>query len=267
MIVLENELIQEELNGSDSMNLLGIGLVSISGRRSNTIFKKGIGNGLLKTLVKFYKEQIIKKREGKIIDLLGSYTIYIHFFDIKTDIFTIFYVNEKDKLIRYDNLCSISNVLLKTYCKNSSDAEINNICENIIPKVPGISALFIISQAGHALFTQINKDKKFLNDNYIQIGGFLSAITAFSQEVIGKESGENLEAISFQNQQFILKFKESLIFAYLLEKNTNLIQVKRFMEFVAEDFYDLFHNQISNFNGDIEPFTSFKNVIDKYFII
>jgi hypothetical protein len=267
MIVLENDLIQEEINGSDSVNLLGIGLVSISGNRANTIYKKGMGNGLLKTLVKFYKDQILKKREGKIIDLLGSYTIYIHFFDIKPDIFTIFYVNEKDKLVRYDNLCSISNALLKSFCKNSSEAKINNICESVIPKVSGVTALFIISQAGHALFTRINKEKKFLIDNYIQIGGFLSAITAFSQEIIGKESGENLEAINFQNQQFILKVKDQLIFAYLLEINTNLDQIKRDMELVAEDFFDLYHEQINNFNGDIEPFTSFKNVIDKYFVI
>ena len=263
MIVLENDLIQEEINGSDSVNLLGIGLVSISGNRANTIYKKGMGNGLLKTLVKFYKDQILKKREGKIIDLLGSYTIYIHFFDI----FTIFYVNEKDKLIRYDNLCSLSNVLLKSFCKNSSEAKINNICESVIPKVSGVTALFIISQAGHALFTRINKEKKFLIDNYIQIGGFLSAITAFSQEVIGKESGENLEAINFQNQQFILKVKDQLIFAYLLENNTNPDQVKKDMELVAEEFFDLYHDQINNFNGDIEPFTSFKNVVDKYFVI
>lgn len=267
MIVLENDIIQEEINGSDSVNLLGIGLVSISGNRANTIYKKGIGNGLLKTLVKFYKDQIIKNREGKIIDLLGSYTIYIHFFDIKSDIFTIFYVNEKDKLIRYDNLCSISNLLLKSFCKNSSEAKINNICERVIPKVSGVSALFIISEAGHSLFTKVNKEKKFLMDNYIQIGGFISAITAFSQEVIGKESGENLEAINFQNQQFILKVKEQLIFAYLLENNMNLDHVNRFMELVAEEFFDLYHNQINNFNGDIEPFTSFKSIVDKYFII
>ena len=267
MIVLENNLLEEEIDGSNSMELLGVGLVSITGRRTNTIFKKGIGNGLINTLVKFYKEQIIKKREGKIIDLLGSYTIYVHFFDIKPEILTIFYVNEKEKLIRYDQLCSYSNKLVKSYCINSSDSEINAICENIIPKVSGISALFIISKAGHAFFTRINNQKKFLMENYIQIGGFLSAITAFSQEILGKESGENLEAITFENQQFILNIKDKVIFAFLIEKNTNLNHTKRFMELLAEEFVDSYHNQIKNFNGDIEPFASFKRVVDKYFII
>jgi len=267
MIVLENSLFEEEISGSESIELLGIGLVSISGRRANPIFKKGIGNGLLKTLVKFYKDKIIEKREGKIIDLLGSHTIYIHFFDIKPDILTIFYVNEKDKLIRYDLLCSISNQLVKTFCSNSSDVEINTICEKIIPKVSGISALFIISRAGHALFTQINSQKKFLIANYIQIGGFISAITSFSQEVIGKESGECLEAINFENHQFILINKNDLIFAYLLEKNTNLNQIKRFMDLLAEEFIDCYHDYLVEFNGDIEPFTLFKHVVDKYFII
>ena len=267
MIVLENNLIEEELNNSDSMDLLGIGLVLISGRRANTIFRKGFGSGLLTTLVKIYKDQIIKKREGKIIDLLGKHTIYIHFFDIKPDIFTIFYVNEKDKLIRYDQLCSISNKLAKTFYKNCSDREINNICDNIIPRVPGISALFIISRGGHAFYTQINHEKKYLLSNYIQIGGFLSAITAFSQEVIGKESGGNLEEINFQNQKFILNIKDNLIFAYLLEKSTNLNQTKRFMELLSEDFIDSYHQYFNDFNGDIEPFTTFKQVVDKYFII
>jgi len=267
MIVLENDLFEEEISGSDSMELLGIGLVSISGNRANTLFKKGIGTGLLKTLVKFYKEQITNKREGKIIDLLGSYTIYIHFFDIKPDIFTIFYVNEKDKLIRYDLLCSISNKFVKSFSSNSSYVDINNICENLLPRVSGISALFIISRGGHSLYTQINDQKKFLMTNYIQIGGFLSAITAFSQEVIGKDSGENLEEINFQNHKFILNIKENLIFAYLLEKNTNLNQIKRFMELLVEEFLNSYHEQLDDFNGDIEPFTSFKNVVDKYFVI
>jgi len=272
MIVLENEPLEEELVSieiecSKSVELLGIGLVSISGNIANTIYKKGIGTGLLKTLVKFYKEQIIKKREGKIIDLLGSHTIYIHFFDVKPDIFTIFYVNEKDKLIRYDRLCSISNRLVKTFSSNSSNVDINNICEKILPRVSGISALFIISRGGHSLYTQINDQKKFLMTNYIQIGGFLSAITAFSQEVIGKDSGENLEEINFQNHQFILNTKDNLIFAYLLEKNTNINQIKRFMELLAEEFIYSYHEQLEDFNGDIEPFTSFRHVVDKYFII
>ena len=267
MIVLENNLFEEEISGSESMDLHGIGIVSISGRRANTLFRKGFGNGLLTTLIKIYKDQIIKKREGKIIDLLGSHTIYIHFFDIKPDILTIFYVNEKDKLIRYDLLCSISNKLARTFHNNYSDAEINSICESIIPKVSGVSALFIISKAGHALFTRINCQKKYLNANYIQIGGFLSAITAFSQEVIGKESGEYIEEINFQNQKFILNIKDDLIFAYLLENETNLSQIKKFMELLAEEFINSYHDQLTDFNGDIEPFNSFKLVVDNYLSI
>ncbi|TFF87489.1 MAG: hypothetical protein EU549_04625 [Promethearchaeota archaeon] len=267
MIVLENKLVEKEISASESMELLGIGLVSISGRRANTIFKKGIGNGLLKTLVKFYKDKIIEKREGKIIDLLGSHTIYIHFFDVKPDILTIFYVNEKDKLIRYDLLCSISNKLVRTFCSNSSDTEINTLCENIIPKVSGISALFIISRAGHTLFTKISEQKKFLMSKYIQIGGFISAITAFSQELIGKESGGHLEEINFENQQFILIIKNEIIFAYLLEKNKKLNQINRFMDLLAEEFMDSYRNYLEDFNGDIEPFSSFKPIVDKYFVI
>ncbi len=267
MIVLENNLFQEELNDSDSIELLGIGLVSISGKRVNTIYKKGIGNGLLKSLVNFYKDQIIEKQEGKIIDLVGTHTIYIHFFDVKPDIFAIFYVNEKDKLIRYDKLCALSNKILKSFCSNNSVSEINKLCDNIIPKVSGISALFIISEAGHAFFTKINKKKKFLLDNYIQVGGFLSAIMAFSQEVIGKESGENLQAINFENQQFILIVKDKLIFAYLVEKDLNLIDIRRFMEIIAEEFVESYQDQINDFKGDLEPFAYFKNVVDKYFII
>lgn len=249
------------------LEMLGLGLVSITLKNYNIIIRKGIGIELLNKLIKLYKNQIIEKKEGKIIDLLGSFTLYIHFYEVEREIISIFYLNEKDKLIKYEDLCSLSNILLRCYCSNVSDLELNRICNKIIPCVKGISALFIIFSTGHSLFAKINKTKKFLADNYIQIGGFISAILAFSREVIGKESGESLQAINFENEKFYVHLKDDIIFAYLIDKKNESKNLKRYIQIIADEFINQFNDELKGFSGDVTPFSDFERVIDNYLII
>ena len=62
MLVLEN-VYQETLEQPNSMDLLGVGLVSMTDKRYNIVFSKGIKRSLIKLLVKFYRSEILEKKE------------------------------------------------------------------------------------------------------------------------------------------------------------------------------------------------------------
>lgn len=266
MIVVESS-IPEIIESYHPLEMLGLGLVSLTLRNHNVIFRKGIGTPLLNKLIKVYKKQIIEKKEGKIIELVGSFTVYIHFYELEREIVAIFYVNEKDKLIKYEELCSISNILLRCYCSNVSDLELNRICNKIIPSVKGISALFIVYSSGHALFAKVNKEKKFLAKNYIQVSGFISAILAFSKEVIGRESGESLQTINFENEKFFVHLRGDIIFAYLIEKKNEPKNLERFIHLIADEFIEKFDDNLKDFHGDVTPFSEFERIVDNYLLI
>jgi len=266
MLVLE-DLLPDVETKDHSLEMLGVSLVSIHGKTHNIIFRKGIGLPIVKTLIKLFKKKIIQKKEGKLIELLGNYTVYIHFFQVEREIVSIFYINEKDKLIEYNNLCLFSNKLLKKFCLNAPISEINCDCNSIVPALPGISALFIIGDAGHSYFNKINDNQTFLAEHYIQIGGFISAILSFSKEVICKQSGGNLRAINFENQEIYMMVKDEVIFAYLIDKKADSESLKRYIELLIEEFLDLHRERIKNFNGDLTPFNDFESIVNQYFII
>ncbi|NVM16480.1 MAG: hypothetical protein HWN80_02110 [Candidatus Lokiarchaeota archaeon] len=258
---------QESLELQKVIPVLGIGLVSMSQNRYNIVFIKGISRSLMKDLIHLYRSEILEKEEGKMIDLLGIFTVYIHFYTLGNEKISLFYINEKDKLLNYGDLCSLSRLLVKIYCSNVSHSKISQICNKAIPSVKGLSALFVISTTGHTLFTKIRNDKTQLLENYIQIGGFLSAILMFSNEVIGKNSGESLQAINFENQQFHIIVEEGIIFAYLVEQSKNSKTVERYMELLKEEFIELYYDCLKDFNGDLNQFHTFEPVVEKYFSI
>lgn len=266
MIELE-DISQKSLELPKAIQVLGIGLVTMTENRYNIVFSKGISRSLVKDLIHLYRSEIINKKEGKIIDLLGIFTVYIHFYTLENERISLFYINEKDKLVNYEELCSLSRLLVKTYSSNVSHSKISQICNNSIPSVKGLSALFVISTTGHTLFTKIRDDKTNLLENYVQIGGFISAILMFSNEVIGKNSGENLQAINFENQQFLINVEEGIIFAYLVEQSTKSETIERYMELLKEEFFELYYDCLTDFNGDLNQFHTFEPVVEKYFSI
>lgn len=266
MIVLE-DIYQKSLAAPKAIQVLGMGLVSMTKNRSNIVFNKGISHSLMKDLIKLYRPEILNKKEGKMIDLLGIFTVYVHFYTLGNERISIFYINEKDRLVNYEDLCSLSRLLVKTYCSNASISKISQICNKAIPSIKGLSALFVINTTGHTLFTKIRNDKTKLSENYIQIGGFLSAILMFSNEVIGKNSGESLQAINFENQKFLITVKEGIIFAYLVEQTNNSEIIERYMDLLKEEFFDLYSDSLKDFNGEVYQFHSFEPVVEKYFSI
>lgn len=265
MIVLEHPF-QDLETSTKNLDLLGLGLVSISQNKYNVILVKGINSSLLDKLVRNYREKIINKGEGKLIELIGCYTVYIHFFKIDIGIFSIFYINEKDKLIKYDDLCSLSSQIVNEYYSNCSNSNLNTICTKVVAKLVDVSALFIVSSAGHSLFSKINEENEFLKNNIIQIGGFISALSTFSSELIGRESGDHLKALRFQDRSFIINIKKEVIFACFTENN-DAKQIEKCIDLIAEEFFDRYEDRVRNFDGDITTFKEFECVIDKYLTI
>ncbi|MBY8981170.1 MAG: hypothetical protein KGD72_12330 [Candidatus Lokiarchaeota archaeon] len=265
MIVLEKGY-KELLDSPTAMDILGIGIVSITERNSNLIYNKGISRSLMNDLIKLYRSDILEKKEGKLIDLLGLFTVSIHFYSFDTESIAIFYFAEKDTHTDYDVMCSTSRTLAKMCCSNVPLSSINNTCNKIIPNFEGLSALFVVSTTGHTLFTKIRPDKASISENHIQIGGFLSAILMFSNEIIAKNSGDTLQAINFGGQQFIISVKEDIIFAYLVDNSAKSDNFKRYTDLIAEEFLDQFRDSVKNFNGDLMQFVGFKLVVDKYFL-
>ena len=264
MIVLEKTF-QELLDNPAAIDILGVGIVSITEKESNIIYNKGISRSLMNDLIKLYRPDILERKEGKLIDLLGIFTVSIHFYSFGEDCIAIFYIIEKDTLKNYDAMCLESRRLAQMYCSNAPLSAFNDTCSKIIPNFEGLSALFVISTTGHTLFTKIRDDKASILGNHIQIGGFLSAILMFANEVIGKNSGDTLQAISFENQQFIISVKEDIIFAYLVDIPTKSDNFERYMDLIAEEFLVQFRNRVKNFNGDLNQFHCFELVVDKYF--
>lgn len=265
MIVLEKGH-QEILDTPTAMDILGVGIVSITEKNSTLIYNKGISRSFINDLIKLYRPDILEKKEGKLIDLLGIFTVSIHFYSFDSVSIAIFYVAEKDTLTNYDVMCSTSRTLAQMCCSNAPLSSINDTCNKIIPNFRGLSALFVVSTTGHTLFTKIRADKTSILENHIQIGGFLSAILMFSNEIIAKKSGDTLQAINFGAQQFIIYVKEDIIFAYLVDNSPKSDNFKRYTDLIAEEFLDQFRESVKDFNGDLSQFHCFKLVVDKYFL-
>jgi hypothetical protein len=193
--------------------------------------------------------------------------VYLHFFTFGNRKVSIFYTSEKDKLVSDDALSSFSKMLVKSYCSKVSCSEISQICGKIIPVVDEVSAFLIVSKTGQTLFAKIRKDKTRLFENHIQIAGFLSAVLAFSDEVIGKKTGENLKAINFENHQFLITIQEETIFAYLLEQTRKSKITERYIELLTEEFIELYYDCLKDFDGEINQFRNFEAIVDNYFSI
>ena len=267
MIVLEHPF-QDLVKSTKSLELFGLGLVSMTQNKFNIILMKGINSSLLLKLIRNYKEEIIKKEEGKLIDLIGSYTVYIHFFKVDKGTLSIFYINEKDKNVNYDDLCSLSSQIFNEFCSNHSHSSLNAICTKVVARLPdaSVSAFFIVSSAGHSLFSKIKENYDFLKKNIIQIGGFISAVFTFSSEIIGRESVDHLSSINFENRQFLVNKVNDVIFACFTENNDSK-EIKKNIDLIAEEFFDRYEERVKNFDGDVSVFNEFESVIDKYFTI
>lgn len=272
MIIMENH--QNFRENPLVMEMLGIGLVKISqidvGAQFNVLFQKGIGVPLIQNVIELYKKEIIHKKQGNSIIPLEKFTIFIHYFTIENhnqDILVIIYMEEKNSSINFSKLYFLSKKINRKFQINEP---VLNIIDDFdtavkIPKTDGIIAIFIIGTAGSPYISKINKDRSEIADHEVHIGGFISALLSFSNTIIGEETGAKLKEINFGNQQFYVITKNEVIFAFLVETMTSIIQ--RYMYLLADEFLYQFRNLLKEFNGDITPFNCFEEKINQYFII
>ena len=110
MIVMENQpnkkiQMNSELESTDTkeiMQMLGYGLINISGFTSNhkihILFQKGIGTPLIQNVIELCKNEISDQTQGNSIIPLDEFTIFVHYFQYRNDTFVILYMTEKDHL-------------------------------------------------------------------------------------------------------------------------------------------------------------------------
>ena len=269
MIIMENH--QNFRENPLVMEILGIGLVKISQidtkGRFDVLFQKGIGVPLIQNVIELYKKEIIHKKQGSSIIPLEKFNLFIHYFNHNQDILVIIYMEEKNSSVNFSKLYFLSKKINRKFQVNEP---VLNIIDDFdtavkIPKTDGIIAIFIIGAAGSPYISKINKDRSEIADHEVHIGGFISALLSFSNTIIGEETGAKLKEINFGNQQFYVITKNDVIFAFLVETMTSLLQ--RYMYLVADEFLYQFKNLLKEFNGDITPFNTFEEKINQYLII
>lgn len=259
-------------NNNNSINLLGFGLLSF--RRSNSdwnyniTFQKGIGKPLVQNVIELYKKEIIGNDKGNSVIPLDNGTVYLQYFRIEDNhIIVLIYMDKKNPYNSYSKLYLLTKQVKKFYESGVERSEIVEFCDDSIeiPVSEDLIGLFVIGSSGRPYFSQIDKHKTTIAKSEIHIGGFISALFSFSQEIIGQESGGNLKEINFGNQRFYLITRNGIIFAFLVEKMSDLLE--RYMYLIAEEFIDQFKEVLTNFDGDITKFKTFKETIKEYFII
>ena len=130
-------------------------------------------------------------------------------------------------------------------------------------------SLTVVDEAGFLYFSKINENEKKIEENKVQIAGFISAILCFSQDYIGgKEAGFQLESINVGRAHFLIKIEKEVVFAYLVDKQKITDRMKRYIQLISKVFLDKYYEtHIKDFSGMVTPFYKFKEVIDQHFII
>ncbi|MBD3194740.1 MAG: hypothetical protein GF317_06780 [Candidatus Lokiarchaeota archaeon] len=256
------------------IELKGFGLFklnNIDGKWNLEILvQKGIGIPLIENFKELYQDEIIKNQEGNSIIPLDEYFLQINYYKMEEDCIIIFiYMNDKENSFNYAQIYLVSKKILN-FIRTQTDfleSELNDYCDTLlqIPKAKGLGALFIISSSGSPFISVINQKKINIAKNEVHIGGFISAIFSFSQEIIGQESGAKLKEINFGDQRLYVITKGSVIFALLVKELNPLLQ--RYIYIIADEFLDKFKTKIKEFSGDISPFRTFRHTITKYFEI
>ncbi len=248
--------------------MFGMGMVKMSLRGDfKVLFQKGIGISLIQNVMELYKEEILEKKQGNSIIPLDDFTIYLNYYESKEDdILVVLLMDDKEKSTSYSKLYLFFKKINNYVHSNMSISEIKQLCvETIeIPKTDEIIAVLIIGLGGSPFFTMANTKKTTILSKDVCIGGFISALYSFSQEVMGEESGAKLKEINFGNMTIYMICNENAIFAYLVEKFNPIVQ--RYMYLIAEEFIEIYKDHLVDFNGDVTPFASFEENVNQYLV-
>ncbi len=269
--MIEIEDIPKSRSKPKHLEMLGVGLIKILNgnidEKFDVVFQKGIGLPLIQDIIELCKNEISNAIQGNSIIPVNKYTIFIHYFQNKEDIMVILYMDEKNDSLSYPQLYLLTKSIRNKFRLDTPMAEIIEFCnEKIkIPQPEGIIGVFILGANGTPYISKINKNRTTIAERSVTISGFISALFSFSQEVIGKETGAILKEINFGNQRFYMIIKGKVIFAFLIEKVSPILQ--RYMYQIVDEFLEKYGSIVEKFNGDVTQFYDFKKVIEQYFLI
>ncbi len=134
------------------------------------------------------------------------------------------------------------------------------ICDVLIIKdgLPLLSKSFCNSTNIKNLFSEV--------DNLIMVSGFFSALNSFSDSF---ESMGSISELKLSNNNLKLSFLKDmnipeLIYIATYDKNSNHAEVQEFLKKISNSFLKEFNvDQILNWNGRLDSFKSFYNVIER----
>ena len=270
MIVMKNNISDLEKDEAPLI-LLGVGIIKVFyidlKSKFEILFQKGIGLPLIQNLMELYINDILLKKQGNSILPANDFTIFMHYFQNKDDIIVILLMDEKKNSLSYPKIYNLTKEIRNSFRLNNFLFEIKNNFNDkvLIPKSEDVIAIFILGISGIPYITKVSQTKTSMGKLESYIGGFISAISSFSKEIIGIDSGAELKEINFGNQLIYMITKEKVIFAFLVEKLNSL--TKRYMYLIVDEFLESFNNDIINFDGNICRFNDFENRINQYFIL
>ncbi len=123
-----------------------------------------------------------------------------------------------------------------------------------------VEELWIFSRDGIPL-VEIFKDSKIDN---VLIGGFLSAMKTFAQEMSGKIL--NSLTIGAYNFYIAPSLKEHIFLVCKYDSKVKQKKIQKVMEIIMKFFEDMFSiNDIENWDGDVSYFDKFKDKLELYF--
>jgi len=253
------------------LKIFGVALLKIlkesPHKNFNVLYEKGIGVPMIQNILEIFKSEIRNKIQGTSVIPLEEFTIFITYFENDAkDTIVIIYLDEKDNTSNYSTLYLYSKKIRKALSSDNSLSKIAQICDDAIeiPHAKGITGLYVILQSGVIIFskTRDSVSEKLQSD---LLGGFISALFSFSEQVINGESGAKLKEINFGNQSFYTITKNNTIFTFLVTKMSPLLQ--RYMYIIVDKFLDKYEHNLKHFDGDLTRFHEFNDIVDQYFII
>lgn len=256
------------LSNPGQLELLGIALIRIPEKALNggfeILYKKGIGYPLIQNVFELYKKEIMAQKSKNSIIPLDDFTLFVHYFQNKEDNLVLMYMDEKEKTVNFPQLYLFTKKIENKVSLNTPLLEIIAILNSdiLIPKTESIDAILILGSSGCLYYSKINENKSLIAKSELQVSGFISALYSFSQEIIKQDSGANLKEINFGNQLFHIITKNNVIFVYLVKSINPLIQ--RYMYLIADEFLEVYKENLKNFSGDITPFYKFENYVNQY---
>ncbi|MBD3194478.1 MAG: hypothetical protein GF317_05435 [Candidatus Lokiarchaeota archaeon] len=252
-----------------SIKVLGIGLIqtSLENPKENfrVIFKKGIGKAMISKILNSFEKEIIENEQGRSFIPLENFTAFINFYrsgNEKAQV--IIYIDDKENPHTFPQLYLHSKKIIAA-CKSESDNEkMLEICENLveIPRVSNVFGVFFVDNGGSPMFTKIMGKRADIIKSEEQVGGFISALFSFSKIILKDANEGELKEISFGNQTFHTIAKEKIIFAFLTDEMTPLLE--RYMHILSEEFFERYEDKIENFKCDISEFYEFEETLNKY---